>query len=190
MVMTRSIITLDPKKLRKLTKTRDAFASLGRAIIYQQLSTKAADTICRRFVALFPDKKFPTPDDVLKLKDAHFKSAGVSTQKMGYLRDLAARFLDGTVNPKLFSKMSDDEIRQHLIMVKGIGRWTADMFLIFALNRPNILPTGDLGVRKGFQKIFGLKKLPDEQTMITLAQPYDGAHTYLALHAWQTMDEK
>lgn len=188
--MTRSIINLDPKNLRKLTKSRDAFASLGRAIIYQQLSTKAADTICGRFVALFPGKQFPAPEDVLKLQDTEFKSVGVSNQKMGYLRDLANRFLDGTVNPKLFPKMTDEEIRQHLIMVKGIGRWTTDMFLIFALNRPNILPTGDLGVQKGFQKIFGLKKSPDEKTMIKLAQPYDGQHTYLALYAWQVMDEK
>jgi len=182
------MIDLNPSKLRKLTKTRNAFASLGRSIIYQQLSTKAADTICSRFVALFPGKQFPTPEEVLALHDTNFRSVGVSTQKMNYLRDLAARFLDGTVQPKLFSKMSDEDIRTHLIAVKGIGRWTADMFLIFALNRPNILPTGDLGVRKGFQKLFKLKRLPDEQTMVKLAQPYNGQHTYLALRAWQALD--
>lgn len=184
---TRKVV-LDKAKLRKLTKSRDPFASLGRSIIYQQLSTKAADTICGRLIALFTGKKFPTPEDVLKLSDATFKSAGVSGQKMGYLRDLAVKFLDGTIEPKKFSKMTDQEIREHVVRVKGIGTWTADMFLIFALNRPDVLPTGDLGVKKGFQKLFNLDTLPDEETMLRLARPYEGERTYLSLYLWQSLD--
>lgn len=178
---------LDPKKLRKLERTTNPFLSLARSIIYQQISTKAGDAINGRFLKLFGKKK-PTPKVLLTFADAQFKTAGLSGQKTKYLRDLATKFLDGTVDPTHFESMSDDEIRAHLIQVKGIGNWTAEMFLIFALNRKNVLPVGDLGIRKGFQKVFNLRKLPEEKKMVLLARPYIGNHTNLSLFLWQSLE--
>ena len=147
-------LNIHHKKIRKLTPSKNAFVSLARSIIYQQISGKAAASIEKKFLALFKGKKFPKPEDVLKLSDTQFQGSGISPQKRTYLRDLANKFLDKTISPKKFPKMSDEEIREHLIAVKGIGRWTADMFLIFALTRQTVLPVGDLAIRKGFQKAF------------------------------------
>jgi DNA-3-methyladenine glycosylase II len=105
------------------------------------------------------------------------------------IRGLATKFIDGTVNQKNFKKMNDEEIIEHLTAVKGIGVWTAHMFLIFALNRPDVLPTGDLAIRKGFMRAFGLKKVPSHEKMIKLATPHTGERTHLSLHLWALMDE-
>jgi len=164
------------------------FGALSESIIYQQLSGKAAGTIERRFKALFKGKM--TPKKVLNLKDIQFKGVGISGQKMKYLRDLSIKFLDGTVNPSGFGKMTDEDIRQHLISVKGIGRWTADMFLIFTLNRPDVLPTGDLGIQKGFKKVFNLKKLPDAQKMQKLAKIWKPYCTIASLYLWKVADKE
>ncbi len=175
-------------KLDVFRRSKDPFESLVKSIIFQQLSGKAATTILNRFIALFPKGKFPSPEQVLKLKDIQFRSAGVSTQKMSYLRDLAKRFLDGTIVPKKFPKMTDEEIREHLIVVKGIGRWTADMFLMFTLYRPNVLPTGDLGIQKGFQKTFGLKSLPNPEKMEKLAKEWAPYRTVASYYLWRIAD--
>lgn len=169
-------------------RSKDPFESLVKSIMYQQLSGKAADTIYRRFLALFPGKKFPSPKEVLKLKDVQFRSAGVSAQKTGYIRDLAKRFVDGTIEPSKFPKMTDEEIREHLIVVKGIGRWTADMFLMFTLYRPDVLPTGDLGIQKGFQKVFAMKKLPNATQMEKLAKDWAPYRTVASYYLWRTVD--
>jgi DNA-3-methyladenine glycosylase II len=194
-------IRINKKKLRKLEPTKNPFQSLVHSIIYQQLSGKAAGSILNKFVGLFNPKnpegkstsygtRFPTPKDVLKLTDKQFKSAGVSAQKAGYLRDLSTKFMDGTINPKNFYKMSDAQIEEHLVQVKGIGTWTAHMFLIFALNRPDILPTGDLAIRKGFMKAFSLRSVPSHEKMVSLAKSHTGERTYLSLHLWGIMDEE
>jgi DNA-3-methyladenine glycosylase II len=174
--------------LEKRERPHDPFQALVRSVIYQQLSGKAAGTILNRFLAQFPNKKFPTPEQVLSLKDAQFRGVGISGQKMGYLRDLAKRFMDGTIVPKKFPNMSDEEIREHLIVVKGIGRWTADMFLMFTLYRPDVLPTGDLGIQKGFQKAFGLKKLPDPVKMEKLAKKWAPYRTVASYYLWRIAD--
>src|SRR3989338_6203764 len=168
----------------------DAFQSLAEAIVYQQLSGKAAATILKRFVALFPKKKFPSPEDVLKVKTEKMRAAGLSGQKAAYLKDLAAKFKDGTINPKLFSTMSDAEIVEHVVAVKGIGEWTAQMFLMFTLARPDVLPTGDLGIQKGFQKMFGLKKKPSPKKMQKLAESWAGHRTVASMCLWRLLDEK
>ncbi len=175
--------------LETTERPREAFHALTRAIVYQQLSGKAAGTIFKRFTELFPGKKFPSPEQVLKLKDTRFRSAGISTQKMGYIRDLAKRFQDGTIVPKKFPKMTDEEIREHLLVVKGIGRWTADMFLMFTLHRPDVLPTGDLGIQKGFQKVFALRTLPDSIKMEKLAKDWAPHRTVACLYLWRAADE-
>ncbi|MCC7436358.1 DNA-3-methyladenine glycosylase 2 family protein [Candidatus Nomurabacteria bacterium] len=174
----------------KLVPTTNAFRSLVRSIIFQQLSGKAASSILNKFILLFSPKKFPKPEDVLKISDTKLRSAGVSTQKINYLRDLSRKFLNGTINPKNFKKMSDQEIIDHLTAVKGIGEWTAHMFLIFALNRPDVLPTGDLAIRKGFVKFFNLKSAPSHEKMVSLAMSYEGERTYFSLYIWEIMDEE
>jgi DNA-3-methyladenine glycosylase II len=183
-------LKINKKKLRPLERTKNPFASLARSIIYQQITGKAAESILRKFLALFPKKKFPTPEDVLRLSEAKFRSAGVSPQKMRYIIDLAEHFASKKINHKNFDKMSDQEIIEHLVQVKGIGVWTAHMFLIFALNRPDILPVGDLAIRKGFMKAFGLKKVPSDKKMEELAKTHAGERTYLSLHLWGIMDEE
>ncbi len=182
-------LKLDKRKLRKLELTKNPFGSLVRSIIFQQLSTKSATAILNKFLALFP-KQFPTPQDILNLSDEEFKSAGISPQKRSYLKDLALKFSDGTINHKKLHTMSEEEIREHLILVKGIGPWTIDMFLMFALNKPDVLPTGDLGIMKGFQKVFNLKNIPTVVMMEKLAEPYRGRRTYLSLYLWQSLDGK
>jgi DNA-3-methyladenine glycosylase II len=175
--------TLNPFK-----RPKDPFASLARSIIYQQISGKAASSILARFLALYPGKK-PVPERTLKLTDAQLRAAGLSTQKIVYIRDLAKRFLDGTIEPKKFPKMTDEEIREHLIAVKGIGRWTADMFLMFTLYRPDVLPTGDLGIQKGFQRVFGMRSLPDAKKMEKLAKGWAPHRTVASLYLWSVADD-
>jgi len=166
-----------------------AFQSLCESIIFQQLSGKAAGTILARFVALFPKKKFPTPEDVLKIKTEKLRSAGLSGQKSAYLKDLAEKFKDGTIDPKLFPKMSDAEIIEHVMAVKGIGEWTAQMFLMFTLARPDVLPTGDLGIQKGFQKLFALRNRPSPKQMEKLASGWAGHRTVACMYLWSLQDE-
>ncbi len=168
--------------------SKDAFQSLAEAIIFQQLSGKAAGTILKRFVALFPNTKFPTPQQVLKIKTEKLRAAGLSGQKASYLKDLAAKFKDGTINPKLFKKMSDKEIMAHVVAVKGIGQWTAQMFLMFTLARPDVLPTGDLGIQKGFQKLFKLKSKPSPAQMERLAKKWAGHRTLACMYLWRYVD--
>lgn len=180
-------LKINKKNLRKISPSKNYFLSLASSVIYQQISTKAGDSIYRKFLSLFGKKK-PTPEIYLNFSIADLRSAGISPQKSGYLRDLAEKFIDKTVNPRNFHKMSDQEIKDHLMRVKGIGPWTADMFLIFALNRENVLPLGDLGTKKGFQKAFNLKKLPTEKQMLKLAEPHLGGYTELTLHLWQVLD--
>ena len=178
------IIKKSPKPVFK--KSTDYFQSLVRSIIYQQLSGQAAGTILRRFKSLF--RSGLTPQKVLKLKDKDFKSVGISSQKMNYLRDLSLKFLDGTINPKLFKEMTDEAIRTHLISVKGIGRWTADMFLMFTLCRTDVLPTGDLGIQKGFARLFNLKKLPNTERMEKIAENWRPYRTIASWFLWRVVD--
>lgn len=199
----RKIIEKSPRP--KFTKGGDPFEALVRSIIFQQLSGKSAGAILKRVHALFKDGKpsttfsvgkvvlgKPTPRKVLKLykfnKLNRLRECGLSGQKIIYLKDLASKFLDGTVNPNNFHDMTDEAIRQHLIAVKGIGRWTVDMFLIFTLHRPDVLPTGDLGIQKGFQKVFNLKKLPDVKKMEKLAEVWQPYRTIASWYLWLAVD--
>src|SRR3990167_3708306 len=172
-----------------------AFQSLAEAIVYHQLSGKAAGTILKRFIDLFNPstslraRNFPTPENVLEIKTEKLRSAGLSGQKATYLKDLAAKFTDGTINPELFPKMSDAEIIEHVVRVKGIGEWTAQMFLMFTLNRPDVLPTGDLGIQKGFQKLFTLRARPSPAHMQKLAKPWAGHRTVACFYLWRLLDQ-
>jgi len=157
-----------------------AFEALCRAIVYQQLSGKAAGTIHDRFLRLFP-KNVPTPKLLLRKTREQLRACGLSNQKTDYLYDLARKFSDGFITPEKFPAMSDEEIREHLVAVKGIGVWTADMFLIFTLGRCDVLPTLDLGIKKGFMRHFNLRAMPDHKKMEKLAE---GWHPYCSIASW------
>ncbi len=167
----------------------DVFHALLRSIIYQQLSGKAAATILGRVETLFPDNR-PMPETLLKIRAPRLRKAGLSMQKIGYVRDLALKIIDGTVDQRKFSKMTSDEIIEHVTAVKGIGEWTAHMLLIFSLNRLDILPTGDLGIRKGFQSVYGLKKLLTAKEMEKLARDWRTHASVAAWYLWRVADER
>lgn len=169
-------------------RSRDTFQALCSAIIYQQLSGKAAATIHARFIGLYKGKQHPTPQQVAKTSIEKFRTVGISRQKASYLIDLAQKVIDGTVDEGRFHAMTDDEIREHLVRVKGIGVWTADMFLMFTLKRPDVLPTGDLGIQKGMKKIFGLRTLPTPERMKKLAAPWSPYRTIASWYLWQAID--
>ena len=180
-------IKINKNKLRKLEKTTNPFLSLASSIISQQISLSAAASIRKRFIALFGKKK-PNPKDLLKFSDEKLRVVGLSRSKVLYIRDLAEKFVDKTIDPLNFEKMSDEEIKEYLIQVKGIGPWTGDMFLIFALNRPDVLPVGDLGILKGFKKVFNLRKHPSIKKMHQLAKHHMGKRTELSLYLWDSLE--
>ena len=154
-------------------RTKNSFASLGRSIIYQQLSGKAAGTIYGRVLDLFPRRRFPRPEVLLATDPDRLRSAGLSRAKTAALLDLAAKFCDGTVTPRRFGRLDNDALQAMLTQVKGIGPWSVDMFLMFGLLRPDVLPVGDLGVRKGMQTYFDLDELPapGELAVLTRHRP-------------------
>ncbi|MBI3242182.1 MAG: DNA-3-methyladenine glycosylase 2 family protein [Chloroflexi bacterium] len=170
--------------------THNTFRALTESIIYQQLSGKAAAAIFNHFLDIFPDRRFPAPARLLAVPLPRLRAAGLSTQKATYLLDLATKFCDGSLRPGNFGQMSDEEISQHLIQVKGIGQWTADMFLMFGLNRPDVLPVGDLGIRNGFKKLYGLRDLPTADEMITLAEPWRPHRTVASWYLWRVVEDK
>ena len=165
------------------------FQALLRSIIYQQLSGHAARAIHGRVLALFP-KQVPTPKALLKIAATKLRAAGLSIQKIEYVRDLARKCLDGTIDPKKFPKMSSQEIIEHVTAVKGVGEWTAHMVLIFTLRRPDILPTGDLGIRKGFQITYGLRDLPTKKQMEKIAEAWRGHESVASWYLWRAADGK
>lgn len=167
----------------------DPFRSLVRSIVYQQVTGKAAASILAKFIALFDVPEFPTPMQVLKKSVADLRSAGLSGQKVTYVRDLAEKFLDGTIDPSQFPAMSNDEIIEHVVRVKGVGVWTAHMFLMTTLKRPDILPTGDLGIQKGFQVVYKLRSLPTHKKMEQLAKPWRAHATTASWYLWRAADE-
>ncbi len=175
--------------LPDLSRGMNPFHALVRSIIYQQVSGKAAAAILKRFTDFFGGKQFPTPEKVVLTPLEKLRSAGLSSQKASYIKDLAQKFSDGTIKHKSLHKMTNAEIIEHLIQVKGIGVWTVHMFLIFTLNRPDILPTGDLGIRKGFQILYRLKTLPDHVTMERLAKPWREYASVASWYLWRVANE-
>jgi len=171
-----------------LAPTRDPFRSLARAIVYQQLSGAAAGTIFQRFVALYPRNRFPRPAALAATPVARLRSAGLSGAKAAALRDLAAHFADGRVRAARLLRADDDAVRAALLPIRGIGPWSVDMFLIFGLVRPDVLPTGDLGVQKGMQRHFGLRKLPSPAQMTRLAAPWRPYRSIASWYMWRVLE--
>jgi DNA-3-methyladenine glycosylase II len=167
--------------------THSLFVTLLRSIVYQQLSGKAAATILGRVVRLSAPRRFPTPRDLLQLPPERLRQAGLSAAKTAAVRDLAARTLDGTV-PSLarIRRMDDEEVIERLTEVRGIGRWTVEMLLIFRLGRSDVLPVGDLGVLKGFGRVFRKGKLPEPLVVLRRGErwrPYRSVATWYLYRA-------
>src|SRR5256885_14471873 len=166
------------------------FDALAESIAYQQLSGKAAATIWGRVRALFPRRKYLDPKLVLATPDEKLRAAGLSGSKVAALKDLAAKTIDGTVpTARALAKMSDEEIIERLITVRGIGRWTVQMLLLFDLGRPDVWPIHDYGVQKGFAKTFGKRKLPTPKQMLKHGQKWKPYRSVAAWYFWRALDE-
>ena len=165
------------------------FDALAEAIAYQQLSGKAAATIFGRVRALYPRRKYLDPEKILATPDETFRAAGLSRNKIAALKDLAAKTIDGTVPPsRAIVRMSDEEIIARLITVRGIGRWTVEMLLLFDLGRPDVWPVDDYGVRKGFAKTFGRRKLPTPKELMKFGEKWRPYRSVAAWYFWRALD--
>lgn len=162
------------------------FEALARSIVFQQLSTKAAKTIYGRLEEAAGGKL--TPEAIQNLSLGEMRRCGLSKQKTGYIRDLAEHALSGKVDFDKLHAMSDEEVIVTLTDIKGIGVWTAHMFLIFALRRPNVLPVGDLGVRTAIQRLYGKRKLPTPAQMEKLAQSWHPYRSFAAWYLWRSLE--
>jgi DNA-3-methyladenine glycosylase II len=166
----------------------DPFKALLHAIISQQLSTKAAATIAARFDALYDG--VPTPAQVDASPDAQLRAVGLSGQKLAYMRDLCRRIADGSLPLAALDAMTDDEVIAALTEVKGIGRWTAEMFLMFRLHRPDVLPVGDLGIVKAVQKVYGLRKLPTADRLTRIGETWRPYRSIACWYLWASLHNK
>jgi len=164
------------------------FHSLAEAIVYQQLNGKAAVTIFKRFTALAGDPV--THQGILKMTAEQMRSVGLSKQKSSYLFDMAERAQRGELNFADLPNMSDDEVIKHLTQVKGVGVWTAHMFLMFTLKRPNVLPTGDYGIQVAVKKHYKKRKLPKPAQMEKIAKPWEPYRSIACWYLWRSLDIK
>ena len=164
------------------------YESLVRSIVYQQLSGKAASIIYERFLDLFVFDIYPEPKNVLAVSIETLRSSGLSYQKANYIRDLSEKWQDGTVNLSDIDSMTDEEISSELIKVKGIGQWTADMFLMFTLGRPDVFPFGDLGIQKGVMILTNMNRLPTQKEMERKTKKWQPYRTVAAWYLWKLVD--
>jgi DNA-3-methyladenine glycosylase II len=188
------------KVMRRLIKThgpcalvpemaRSPFESLVRAVAHQQLNGTAAETILGRFRALFPGKKFPSAKQLATVEDDALRACGFSWAKIRSLRDIAAKTLDGTIpSSRAILKMSNEEIIERLVSVRGVGRWTVEMMLIFKLGRPDVLPIDDFGVRNGYRIAFGLAEMPKPKELLALGERWRPHGTTAAWYLWRAAD--
>ena len=164
------------------------FGTLAETIVYQQLNGKAAVTIFKRFAALAGDPV--TPEGILKLTDAQLRSVGLSKQKSSYLKDMAQRAVRGELDFSRLPEMSDEEVIKHLTQVKGVGVWTAHMFLMFTLRRPNVLPTGDFGIQMAIKKHYKKRKMPKPEQMEKIAKAWEPYRSVACWYLWRSLDIK
>ena len=174
----------------KTGRESDIFCGLVEAIVSQQLSTRAAATIYKRVRALLPGDGTPTPEGLLPLSDEALRGAGLSRQKLGYMRDLSRKMLDGSINVAELQGLSDEEIVGELTKIKGIGRWTVEMLLIFRLTRPDVFPAGDLGIVKAVQKAYNLRKTPDAKRLHKIAERWRPYRSVASWYLWASLENK
>mgnify|MGYP001405186998 FL=1 len=192
-----NLLSLNDPNLKRLFNTFDIpeldieknyFWSLCRSIIYQQISGKAAKTISDRFIALFPSEKNYKPKEVLDINVDNLYGVGLSKQKASYIKNIAEAYNVNFIINNNFSIMTDAEIIKQLTNIKGIGRWTAEMFLIFTLRRSDVFPVTDLGVQKGFQVFYSLDELPSIDLMNEKAEKWRPYRTIVTLYLWYAVD--
>lgn len=176
--------------LKKIENKGSHFETLVESIISQQLSIKAADTIFSRFKKLFRGSKFPAPKDIIKIDLQKLRSVGLSGQKASYIKDLASKVLTKEVDLSTLEKLRDEEVIIHLTKVKGIGRWTAEMFLIFSLARPDVFSYGDLGLKNAMQKIYGLRKHPSPKKAAEISDKWKPHRSAGSRLLWASLNNK
>ena len=164
----------------------DLWWSLVDAIASQQLSIKAAATILGRIEQLAPAHRRPTPQEILDTRDETLRACGFSRAKVVYVKDLATKWLDGTLQPERFGDLTDEEVIEHLVQVKGIGRWSAEMVLMFTLHRPDVLPVDDLGLKIAVQDEYGLEERPSAQLLRELGEPWRPWRSIASFYLWRS----
>jgi len=174
---------------RRRGRPDDAYGSLVRTIVGQQLSTKAARSIYGRLTALFDDRP-PTPQELVSTDEELLRACGLSRPKVRYLRDLAGRVLSGELDLRSLHDLPDEEVILQIVAVRGLGRWSADMFLMFHLGREGVLPVGDLGIRRAVQNAYDLPDAPDPDALRGLAVPWQPHRTLASLYLWESLDAK
>ena len=188
-VMKRLIKQIGPLDFAAQPK-RAPFESLVHAVAHQQLHGKAAQTILGRFVALFPGAKFPKPEQIAEIPSDVLRGVGFSRAKVLAIQDIAAKSLDGVIpSARQINKLTDDEIIERLTAVRGVGRWTVEMLLIFQLGRPDVLPIDDFGVRNGFQIAYGLPEHPTRKQLAEHGQCWQPHRSTAALYLWRAADK-
>ena len=165
----------------------DHLSALVGAVVSQQLSTKAAATIFSRLLALFPGGTIAGAHQITAIADPSLRGAGLSGQKVGYLRDLAARVSDGRLDLDELEQLPDELVIERLTSVKGFGRWTAEMFLMFRLHRPDVLPVGDLGIANAVRKLYRLRKQPDAKRLVTIGEAWRPYRSVACWYLWQSL---
>jgi DNA-3-methyladenine glycosylase II len=173
-------------KRRKEERPGDAYGALLRAIVGQQLSTKAARTIYLRVLDLF-DGTTPTPEQLLAAKETDLRGAGLSGRKAEYIRDLASHVLSGELELDRLDQLEDEEAIEEIVAVRGLGQWTAEMFLMFHLERPDVLSGGDLGIRKAVQIEYGLEEMPTPQRVIEIGEAWRPHRSLASLYLWESL---
>jgi DNA-3-methyladenine glycosylase II len=174
---------------RRRGRPLEPYGALVRSIVGQQLSTKAARSIYERLTALF-DGRTPTPAELLAADPEDVRSVGLSRPKVAYLRSLAEHVESGELELARLSELPDEEVTEQLTAVKGLGQWTADMFLIFHLGRPDVLPVGDLGVRRAVERVYGLPDLPDAAQLTEIGEPWRPHRSLASLYLWRSLDNE
>jgi len=184
--LVRRIGPLGPDKRRR-GRPDDAYGSLVRTIVGQQLSTKAARSIYGRLTELF-DGRAPSPQELVSTDEELLRGCGLSRPKVRYLRDLADRVIGGELDLAALDFLPDEEVVEQIVAVKGLGRWSADMFLMFHLGREDVLPVGDLGVRRAAERAYNLPEIPDRETLEGLARPWSPHRTLASFYLWESLE--
>lgn len=167
------------------------YQALVKAVTYQQLNGTAAETIFRRFLALFPETKFPAPELVVAAADERLRSAGLSRAKTAAIKDIAAKTIEGVVpTRRAIARMSDAEVIERLTTIRGVGPWTVEMLLMFTLGRPDVLPATDYGVRSGFALVYGLKELPLPKDVLAHGERWRPYRSVASWYFWRALEAK
>jgi DNA-3-methyladenine glycosylase II len=174
----------------RIERGRGLYEALVRAIAHQQLHGKAAEAILGRFVALYPDEAFPSPELVLETRDEILRGCGFSAAKLAAIRDICAKTVDGTVpTRRQASRLSDDALIERLTTIRGVGRWTVEMLLIFTLGRPDVLPVDDFGVREGYRVLYDLEVQPKPRALADLALPWAPHRSMATWYLYRAVEE-